>query len=96
MKRRLSVTNLSSENNLLTFCLNAPVVIRAKVKKCSHWLYTRLRKLLVAWLILVIVVKVKKCLHSFTFALMTTEAFSRNVSKLFSELKLTTLSSEAN
>ena len=45
MKRRLSVTNLSSENNLLTFCLNAPVVIRAKVKKCSRWVYTRLRRL---------------------------------------------------
>ena len=30
MKRRLSVTNLSSENNLPTFRLNAPVVIRAK------------------------------------------------------------------
>ena len=27
MKRRLSVTNLSSENNLPTFRLNAPVVI---------------------------------------------------------------------
>ena len=49
MKRRLSGTNLSSENNLLTFSLNAPVV---------------------------------------TFALMTTGAFSRNVSKLLSELKL--------
>ena len=33
MKRRLSVTNLSSENNLLMFRLNAPVVIRAKVKE---------------------------------------------------------------
>ena len=33
-KRRLSVTNLSSENNLSTFRLNAPVVIRAKVKWC--------------------------------------------------------------
>ena len=31
MKRRLSVTNLSSENNLPMFRLNAPVVIRAKV-----------------------------------------------------------------
>ena len=31
MKRRLSVTNLSLENNLQTFRLNAPVVIRAKV-----------------------------------------------------------------
>ena len=30
MKRRLSVTNLSSENNLPTFRLNAPVVIRAE------------------------------------------------------------------
>ena len=30
MKRRLSVTNFSSENNLPTFRLNAPVVIRAK------------------------------------------------------------------
>ena len=31
MKRRLSVTDLSSENNLPTFQLNAPVVIRAEV-----------------------------------------------------------------
>ena len=54
MKRRLSVTNLSSENNLPTFRLNAPVVIRAK-----------------GWL-------------------MMTAAFSRNVWKLFSELKLVT------
>ena len=43
-------TNLSSENNLLTFQLNPPVVIRAKV----------------------------------------TGAFSGNVGKLFSELKLVT------
>ena len=49
MKRRLSGTNLSSENNLPTFQLNTPVVIRAKV---------------------------------------TTGAFSRNVGKLFSKLKL--------
>ena len=33
MKRRLSVTNLSSENDLQMFRLNAPVVIKAKVKK---------------------------------------------------------------
>ena len=46
------VTNLSSENNLLTFRLNAPVMIRAKV--------------------------------------MMTGAFSQNVGKLFSELKLVT------
>ena len=31
----LSVTNLSSENNLPTFRLNAPVIIQAKVKKCE-------------------------------------------------------------
>ena len=51
MKRRLSVTNLSSENNLPTFRLNAPVVIRAKVKRCEqtllfiamhYWGYTSL------------------------------------------------------
>ena len=30
------------------------------------------------------------CSHLFTFSLMTTGAFSRNVSKLFSELKLVT------
>ena len=30
------------------------------------------------------------CLHLFTFALMTTGAFSQNVGKLFSELKLVT------
>ena len=35
---RLSVTNLSSENNWLTFRLNAPVVISAKVKKCEQML----------------------------------------------------------
>ena len=38
---RLSVTNLSLENNLPMFQLNAPVIIRAKVKKClmcdDHW-----------------------------------------------------------
>ena len=56
MKRRLSVTNLSSENNLM-FRLNAPVVIRAKVVL-------------------------------FPLALMTTGAFSRNIGKLFSKLKL--------
>ena len=33
MKRRLTVTNLSSENNLPTFRLNAPVIIRTKVKE---------------------------------------------------------------
>ena len=32
-RERLSVTNLSLENNLLMFRLNAPVVIRAKVKE---------------------------------------------------------------
>ena len=37
-RRRLSVTNLSLENNLPTFQLNAPVVIRAKVKKCEQTL----------------------------------------------------------
>ena len=47
----LSGTNLSSENNLPTFRLNAPVMIRAKVM---------------------------------------TGAFSQNVGKLFSELKLVT------
>ena len=34
--------------------------------------------------------KVKKCLHFFTFALMRTGAFSKNIGKLFSELKLVT------
>ena len=33
IKRRLSVTNFSSENNLLTFWLNAPVVIVANIGK---------------------------------------------------------------
>ena len=47
-----SVTNLSLENNLLIFRLNAPVVI--------------------------------------TFTLMVTGAFSRNLSKLYSKLKLVT------
>ena len=51
MKRRLSVTNLSLENNLLTFWLNAPVIIRVKVKRCKqtllftvmhYWGYTSL------------------------------------------------------
>ena len=31
LKKSLSVTNLSSENNLPTFRLNAPVVIRVKL-----------------------------------------------------------------
>ena len=35
---RLSVTNLSSENNLPMFRLNAPVVIRTKVKNCEQTL----------------------------------------------------------
>ena len=52
IKRKISVTNFSSENNLSTFRLNAPVVI--------------------------------------TFSQMPTGAFSRKVSKLFSELKLVT------
>ena len=34
LKRRWSATNLSSENNLLPFRLNAPIVIKTKVKKC--------------------------------------------------------------
>ena len=38
IKNRLSVTNLSSENKLPMFRLNAPVVIRAKVKKCEQTL----------------------------------------------------------
>ena len=36
--RRLSVTNYSSENNLPMFRLNAPVVIRVKVKRCEQML----------------------------------------------------------
>ena len=35
MKRRLSVTNLSSENNLPMFRLNAPVIIREQIKLFS-------------------------------------------------------------
>ena len=48
LKRRLSVTNFSSENNLPTFWLKAPVVIRVKVKRCElfiamhNWGYTSL------------------------------------------------------
>ena len=38
-EKALSVTNLSSENNLPTFQLNAPDVIRAKVKKCEQTYY---------------------------------------------------------
>ena len=53
-RERLSVTNLSSENNLPMFWLNAPVVIRLK----GWWLMTG--------------------------------AFSWNIGKLFSELKLVT------
>ena len=37
-RERLSVTNLSSENNLPMFRLNAPVVIRVKVKRCEQML----------------------------------------------------------
>jgi len=36
MKRRLSVTNLNLDNNLLTFRLNAPVIIRARDDKFHH------------------------------------------------------------
>ena len=36
--KRSSVTNLRLENNLLTFRLNAPVVIRVEVKKCEQTL----------------------------------------------------------
>jgi len=35
-RRRLSVTNYSSENNLLTFRLNAPVTIRVNVKEVRN------------------------------------------------------------
>ena len=38
MKRRLSVTNLKSENNLPTFRLNAPVVFSVEVKKYKQML----------------------------------------------------------
>ena len=38
LKRRLSFTNLSSENNLPTVRLNAPGVTRVKVKKCEQTL----------------------------------------------------------
>ena len=65
VKRRLSVTNLSSENNLPSFQLNVPVVIRVKV--IAAFVCT-----------------------SFTFTLMMTGAFTWNVSKLFSNLKLVT------
>ena len=48
MKRRLSVTKLSSENNLPTFRLNAPVIIRAKADKYSvqnfNVVFTKLTK----------------------------------------------------
>ena len=48
MKRRLSVTNLSLENNLPTFRLNAPVVIRADVNwsiqsKCQQDIFRKLK-----------------------------------------------------
>ena len=36
LKRKLSVTNFGSENNLPMFRLNAPVVIRVKVKRCKR------------------------------------------------------------
>ena len=52
--KRLSVTNLSSENNL-------PTISFAECSSCHH-----------------------------AFALMTTAAFSRNISKLFFKLKLVT------
>ena len=38
INKRLSVTNLRSENNLPTLQLNAPVVIRVKVKRCEQML----------------------------------------------------------
>ena len=39
LKKRLSVTNFSSENNLLMFRLNAPVIIREKMKRCEQCYY---------------------------------------------------------
>ena len=154
MKRRLPGTNLSSENNLLTFRINALVIIRVKVKKCeqtllfiaklywgemslevkSRWgllppclppcflitavhqpaLQPRWRTgspwLLdccdeeagreeefsptvdLQWLTSPVVhgykINSRVCSQFFTFALMTTGAFSQNVGKLFSELRL--------
>ena len=38
MKKRLSVTKFSSENNLPMFRLNAAVIIRVKVKRCEQTL----------------------------------------------------------
>ena len=36
IERRLSATNLSSDNNLLTFRLNVPVVIMINTIVCYH------------------------------------------------------------
>jgi len=38
-KKRLSVTNLSPENNLPTFRLNAPVIIGTKVMPWVHFFH---------------------------------------------------------
>ena len=47
MKRRLSVTNLSLENNFSTFQLNTPAIIRTKVVcRDDHWsIYSNFGKL---------------------------------------------------
>ena len=67
INREIYVTNLSSENNLLRFQLNAPVIIRAKVHTDDNWSIQ-----LKCWQVLP----------------DDTEAFSQNIYKLFSELKL--------
>ena len=101
--KRLSVTNLSLENNLPTFQLNAPVMIRAKVKEvqtsAAIYSHALLRILVIGGQRSVRVTPPSLPPHhsgpaiictSFTFALMTAGAFSRNVGKLFSKLKLLT------
>ena len=94
MSERLSVTNLSSENNLPMFRLNAPVVIRAKVKKVrtniAIYSHALLRIQVIGGQRLVRIAMNSNVCNSFTFSLMTTGAFSRNAGKLFSKLKLVT------
>ena len=124
-----SVTNVSLENNLPTFWLKAPVIIRAKVKRCEqmllfivvhNWGHTSLEvkgredcsflQLLITevqqpgtssplsrlkhsfegviWMCRASFTTIGS--HLFTFGLMETGAFSWNIGKLSSKLKLVT------
>ena len=91
MKRRLSVTNFSSENNLPTFRMNAPVIIRVKVKTTNEEKGDLHHEPCGADYPLPHALNVSPSRRTWRQVLvMTTGAFSRNIGKLFSELKLVT------